>query len=158
MKDPKYKDRDVWVCAPEWVDTGLKKLDQYVKIGTKLDIRDEAGNKTKMKINKELTPILLQIIARNEGSNTSGNVNYSLYGQLSKRQDVILSIRDLVRQTIIFGPDWATHKGGYPKKASTVKQVVPPVPVMLIDLIGLQFQQPHNTGRLVCKSVNERDL
>ena len=64
MRDPRYKDQKVCVCAPDWVKTGLKELSKYVQIGTRLQIRDEAGKRMELKIETELTPKLLQIIAR----------------------------------------------------------------------------------------------
>ena len=149
----KYMDPNVCVCAPDWVEEGLKQLSKYVPAGTRLQIQD--GEKIIAYTVKEMTIQTLQMIARAQESNTTGKIDYSLYGDLKGHENVIRSIKDLVRQTIIVGPDWATHKGGYPNKSATLERLQPPVPVVLIDLIALQFQNTFNTGRLVCIAQNQ---
>lgn len=56
-------------------------------------------------------------------------------------------VADLVRQCIIVGPEETTHFGGYPYRNTRSQQ--PNTKVIVCDLAALQFQQFHNTGRLV---------
>lgn len=86
----------------------------------------------------------LQAVARNESSNTNGEINFGNFIGISN--EVVYSLKDLVRQTVIVGSDYTTNYGGYPHDIKRVRQ---DAKVYICDLIGLQFQQTYNTGRLV---------
>lgn len=86
----------------------------------------------------------LQIVARNESSNTDGEINFENYIGISR--EAVYSLKDLVRQTVIVGKDYTTNYGGYPYGNARVPQQDM---VYICDLIGLQFQKEYNSGRLV---------
>lgn len=65
-------------------------------------------------------------------------------------QSVVLSLKDLVRQTVIVGTDQTTHYGGL-RNSQRIDQNTE---VYICDLIALQFQQNYNTGRLVVIGEN----
>lgn len=96
-------------------------------------------------IKEPLTLRHLQMLARNEAANTTGIIDFASYeGRLTYEQ--ILTLKDLVRQTIIVGKSIAVASGGY----LCAKEINdPPQLVYLIDLPGFQFQKPDNSGRLL---------
>ena len=83
-------------------------------------------------------------MARNESFNTSGKINFANFQDISP--EIVYALKDLVRQCVIIGRDWTTHYGGYPKDNNRVQQKER---VYICDLIGLQFQNDYNSGRLV---------
>ncbi|OXA59400.1 uncharacterized protein LOC110845343 isoform X2 [Folsomia candida] len=90
--------------------------------------------------------IKLQLFSRNEQYNVTGAIKRGLYSE-GIPQQVILSLKDLVRQTIIVGVGQTTHYGGY-KTTSRPQNGR----VYICDLSALQFQNKLNTGRLVLLS------
>ena len=96
-------------------------------------------------LENDLTLKDLIMFARNEASNVSGIINFKLFCPLIQDKAVIYSLKDLVRQCVIIGRDITTHYGGY----GSGKPIPHEKEVVLIDLIGLQFQRKYNSGRLV---------
>jgi hypothetical protein len=93
----------------------------------------------------DITPLHLQIIARNEEVNVDGRMATHLYqGLLTDNQ--IASIRCLVKSTTVSGTVFATHTGGYREIRSRFET---PIQNILIDQAGLQWQSDfRNTGGL----------
>lgn len=94
-----YQDEHVTIFAFEWMKEGLKRiqklLDQevvIVNVANSIKYYIDGGN---------LTLKDLQIIARNESSNTSGLINFENYNGI--RRELIYSLKDLNRQTVIVG-------------------------------------------------------
>ena len=144
----KFNDSNVTIFGPLWLQHGLEQLAKHTPPDIVLEVMDNKGSKL-----IELDSFglkALQMIARNERCNTSGEIAFSLYENVIKDRSVIYSIKDLVRQSVIIGLDETTHFGGYgTRKSAQVSQII------LIDLIGLQFQKPYNSGRLVLIGPNE---
>lgn len=93
----------------------------------------------------ELTARHLQILARNEVMNVTGEMNIALYGGLLSDND-IASIRALVKKSLVSGLVKVTAYGGYGAKKI---QYANPVDVILIDQAGYQWQDDfRNTGGL----------
>ena len=91
----------------------------------------------------EFTARHLQILARNERSNVSGEVNFPLYGNLLS-EDQITRIRCLVKGTVVVGKVTATHMSGFGR---AVEALTRPEEVIIIDQAGLQWQGDlRNTG------------
>jgi len=93
---------------------------------------------------KQLTLTTLQLLSRNECSNTSGAIAYDNYPS-GIPKSTILATKDLVRHCVIIGKTETVAYGGYPR-GSVIPQVDP---VYILDLAALQFQKPWNSGRLV---------
>ena len=139
-----YSDPKVTIFAPNWVRQGLKYLRKYIKPGTVLRLVAENGSSKDVVLKKQIGLKELQIIARNERSNNSGKIDFRSYEDVITDESVIYSLKDLCRQCVIIGQDVTKHIGGYKtKKVKMVNKVV------IIDLIGLQFQKNYNSGRLV---------
>jgi len=142
-------DEDVKIYAPAWVQDCLNR------IGKKLD-----GATIEVMCGREIIDRLplgstfslrdLQILSRSELSNTTGKINFQNYPGLSK--EFVYGLKDLVRQCIIVGKDRTNNYGGYPRGAPLVPQSAD---VYICDLTGLQFQNEHNSGRLVL--IGEED-
>lgn len=144
-KNTIYQNENVLIVAPHWVKNGLRKLSQHIPPGTKFDICDKYGKQNSITIESELSLKHLVMIARNEANNTSGLINFENYEPAINNKSVIYALKDLVRQCVIVAKDKTIHYGGYPR-GNPVKQSED---VYITDLIGLQFQQKYNTGRLV---------
>ncbi|KAJ6638330.1 hypothetical protein Bhyg_11065 [Pseudolycoriella hygida] len=143
----RFNNPQTTLYAPEWVSEGLRILGERMR-GTEFEIYDSSSTigSSKFQLSSPLTLLELQKTARNEQSNTSGRIELSNYHPaLEDKLDEIISLKDLGRQTIIVGKDTTTHYGGFRMNL----QDQPNVPVYVVDLAGLQFQQPYNSGRLV---------
>lgn len=155
-----YQDENVTIFANEWMKDGLKILRK--SIGEDIMVNVDGYEKHRIH-SGDFTLKDLQIVSRNESSNINGVINFRNYSGLSN--EVIYSLKDLTRQTVIvgrncriflcvcliatyfqIGKDRTTHYGGYPHANRRVLQWDL---VYVCDLIGLQFQQPYNSGRLV---------
>ncbi|XP_037041118.1 uncharacterized protein LOC119077872 isoform X2 [Bradysia coprophila] len=142
FNQPGYQDEHVTVCAFEWMKDGLKRIRKF--LGDE-DLEVNVADSAKYCIMEgSLSLKDLQIIARNESSNTTGRIDFGSYKGISR--ELIYSLKDLNRQTVIIGKDRTTGYGGYP---STNKRTPQSEPVYVCDLSGLQFQQSYNSGRLV---------
>ena len=142
--DDRYQDDHVILAAPDWVQTGLKLIRQTLNRDIVLDITDSTGRHDTEEICGEITLRHLQLMARNESFNTSGKINFRNFQNISP--DMVYALKYLVRQCVIVGRDWTTHYGGYPDGNHRVRQKER---VYICDLIGLQFQNNYNSGRLV---------
>jgi hypothetical protein len=145
-----YQNENVKIVAPQWVKEGLSKLSQHIPPGTQFDIYDNNGKQESLIIEGELSLIHLTMLARNEPHNTSGLIHFKNYEPAINDKSVIYALKDLVRQCVIVGKDETTHFGGYPRN----KPVKQSENIYLADLIGLQFQDKCNTGRLVLIADN----
>lgn len=94
-----YEDEHVTVCAFEWMKDGLKHIrkllgdeDLVVNVADSVKYNIVEGN---------LSLKDLQIIARNESSNTTGLIDFGRYNGISR--ELIYSLKDLNRQTVIVG-------------------------------------------------------
>lgn len=95
---------------------------------------------------KDLTPRHLQILARNEYLNTSGNMAVDLYDDLLT-EDQIASIRCLVKATTLAGVVYAQAYGGY--GGIKYQPLAEPLKTIIIDQSGFQWQWDfRNTGGL----------
>ena len=139
----KYQDSDVTIFATSWAKKGLNHFNNIIKINC-FRVEDRKGRNKYIAKSDKLTLKELVMMARNERANTSGKINFDLYKGILDFENV-LSLKDLVRQCIIIGEDQTTHYGGY-ESTNREKQKQT---VIVVDLIGLQFQQSYNTGRLV---------
>ncbi|XP_037048840.1 uncharacterized protein LOC119083264 [Bradysia coprophila] len=133
-----YQDESVTIFAFDWVEEGLKLIGNILDDETLVNVADSKKYYMK-KIDFDLKD--LQIVSRNESSNTSGLIDFRNYSGIS--HELIYSLKDLNRQTVIIGKDLVTNPGRYPQTESQSESVY------ICDLIGLQFQQKYNTGRLV---------
>lgn len=146
-----YHDSNVLIVAPDWVKEGLNQLSQFIPQGTEFPVY-ENNNPSKIKsiiIKNELTLKDLIVISRNEPVNVSGRINYKNYEPIfsDANKNVIYSIKDLARQCVIVARDKTTNYGGYPKGQNPITKQNEQV--YIVDLIGLQFQNKFNSGRLV---------
>jgi hypothetical protein len=142
----------VKIYANEWVQHGMQKLGKKLS-GIEFQVWAKASPTDvkqvmleKFTVDEELTLRQLQMIARNEPWNTNGVITTEYYDEELCEDEVILSIKDLVRQTVIVGPDETVAYGGFPKTTARVNQEEE---VYICDLSALQFQRPWNSGRLV---------
>jgi hypothetical protein len=140
-----YQNDSVTIVAPEWVRDGLVKLSKHIPSGTQFDVYDKNGRFNTIIIEGELSLKHLVMIARNEPFNTDGSINYTNYEPTITDKSVIHALKDLVRQCVIVARDETTHYGGYPRGVPIEQRGK----VYIADLIGLQFQNRHNSGRLV---------
>lgn len=142
--DYDYTDPKVIVFAPNWVKQGLNQLRQFVPIGTIIKYFDKTGATDEGVLSHLISLTDLEFMARNKASSVTGKIKFRLYNGLIRNKAVVYALKDLVRQCVIIGTDMTTHYGGYgcPLRKQQSKVVV-------IDLIGLQFQRKYNTGRLV---------
>lgn len=153
-----FNDAQVTVVAPEWVETALTKLSNEIfktRDEIKFDVFDNDGRViSQMTFRNPLKPKDLVTIARNESVNGTGIINKSLYQALDFPNEVILGLRDLVRNCVIVGKDNAVTYGGYkiPLNPHSIPQ-----PTYVCDLSGFQFQNPDNTGRLFLIPKNAND-
>ena len=138
--------QDKWttIAAPDWVERGLELIRQELSRSILLEITDSRSNRRTVEISGKLSLKDLQLMARNESSNTSGKIKFSSYKNISR--PVIFALKDLVRQCVIVGRDFTTHFGGYPEDSPRIPQNDR---VYVCDLIALEFQTLYNTGRLV---------
>ncbi|KAJ6649492.1 hypothetical protein Bhyg_04728, partial [Pseudolycoriella hygida] len=141
-----YRDKNVNIFAFEWMKEALLRLKKSFSNEVHLTVKDSDGHQLQdlVNANNELSLKLLHILARNESSNTDGNIDFQNYIGISEK--IVYSLKDLVRQTVIVGKVHTTNYGGYPRGNDRVEQEDT---VYLCDLIGLQFQQRYNSGRLV---------
>ncbi|KAG4076096.1 hypothetical protein HA402_011442 [Bradysia odoriphaga] len=137
-----YQDEHVTIFAFEWMKDGLKRMRKL--LGDEDLVVNVADSAKHYIAEGNLSLKDLQIIARNESSNTTGLIDFGSYNGISR--ELIYSIKDLNRQTVIVGKDRTNGYGGYP---SSNKRTPQREPVYVCDLSGLQFQQLYNTGRLV---------
>ena len=142
--DDRYQDYHVILAAPDWVQTGLRLIRQTLNRDIVVDITDSTGRHETEQICGEITLKNLQLMARNESWNGMGEINFGNFQDISP--EIVYALKDLVRQCVIIGRDWTTHYGGYPKGNQRIRQKER---VYICDLIGLQFQNDYNSGRLV---------
>ena len=142
-----YDDPSVIIYAPLWVEEGLRKLNAtgYFSNVT-INYIDSAGN-TRSETIDHLDLRTLTILARNEKQNTDGQVKWRLYHD-SFPLDVIFAMKKLVKFCIVVGNAVVVNYGGYPG-SNPIKPVRPPRTMTIMDMAGLQFQKPYNTGSLV---------
>jgi len=140
-----YQNGSVTIVAPEWVREGLIQLSKHIPSGTRFDVYDKKGQFKSIIIEGELSLKHLVMVARSEPFNTDGSINYANYEPTITDKSVIHALKDLVRQCVIVAQDETTHYGGYPRGAPIEQRDK----VYIADLIGLQFQKRHNSGRLV---------
>lgn len=143
-KDTETRNATVVMRAPEWVSNCFESL----KAGPLANVQMILPNK-KIKHSHQFTLRDLYLLARNESSNVTGNINKSLYRNIPR--DVILALKDLVKFTTVVGITPAVGYGGFKVPVSEFNS---PTEVVLCDSMGLQFQTPENTGRLVLISKN----
>lgn len=142
--DNSFQDNNVIIAAPKWVENALKIIRQEIRKDIELTIEDRMGRQLTQKVLSDLTLKHLQMMARNESSNKPGIIDFGKYQGIS--DEVVFALKDLVRQTVIVGSDRTTHYGGYPKHSPRVEQIDK---VFVCDLIGLDFRNQYNSGRLV---------
>ena len=151
IDDQNYQDSGVTIFAPLWVKEGLEHFNNIIKID-RFTVIDCEGRTRSIDKSDKLTLKELVMMARNERANTSGRINLGLYEDFLDYENV-LSLKDLVRQCVIIGDDETTHYGGY----GSQNRVEQKQKVIVVDLIGLQFQQSYNTGRFVLVNENLRN-
>ena len=139
-----YQDDNVLIVAPDWVQTGLQIIKSSIAKEIDLVITDRKSNEIIHKTTGNITLKELQLMARNEESNTNGKIQFNNYVGIN--ENIVLSIKDLVRQCVVVGSDRTTHYGGYPTDTPRVPQNDR---AFVCDLIALQFQNEYNSGRLV---------
>ena len=137
-------DSNIKIVAPEWVGEVLQQLGPQLT-GTNIQMPDG----TVKVIGESPTLIDLWFITRNESENVTGVIKTQLYTGFSR--ELILTLKDLIRQCQILGVVKASRYGGYPAHVNPIIQTKEQK-MIVCDLIGLQFQQPENTGRLVLVS------
>ena len=142
--DPEFTDPKVVVFAPNWVKQGLYQLRKYTPMGTIIKYFDKTGATDQGELWHPINLTDLEFMARNKASSRTGKIKFRLFNGLTRNKSVVYAFKDLVRQCVIIGTDMTTHCGGYgcPLRRQQSRVVV-------IDLIGLQFQRRYNTGRLV---------
>ena len=153
--------KKVRVFAKKWVRKALVKLGRRLE-GIKFEVwaRENPGTTNRVVLEtffggEDLTLRELQMIARNEPNNTTGIISTIYYEADLVDVELILSIKDLVRQTVIVGLDQTTGTGGFPRDQPKEPQIAP---VYICDLAALQCQQRSNTGRLVLYQRSGRDI
>ena len=142
--DDRYQNDNVILAAPQWLLIGLQMIRQELNRDIVLDISDRNGKREMEQICGELSLRHLQLMARNESWNTSGKIDFGNFHGIS--HNIVHALKDLVRQSVIVGQEWTTHYGGFPSDSPRVEQRER---VYICDLIGLQFQNDYNSGRLV---------
>jgi hypothetical protein len=140
-----YQNGSVTIVAPEWVREGLLQLSEHISPGTQFGVYDRNGQFKTITIKGELSFKHLVMISRNEPSNINGSIDYANHEPKITDKSVIYAFKDLVRQCVIVARDETTHYGGYPRGAPIEQRDE----VYIADLIGLQFRNRHNSGRLV---------
>lgn len=142
-------DSDVVICAPEWVQKVLdEQISPWLK-GKAFTFNDIKGKKIiGFTVGEKVTLQQLEMIARNETVNTSGKIDKKAYQNTGLSDEQIYAIKDIVRQLVIVGKDKVNSYGGYNSREQ-VLDADKREEAYICDLIGLQFQQPENTGRLV---------
>lgn len=93
---PEYQDENVTIFAFEWMKDGLKRIRESIDNEILLNVD---GMRKHHILAGDFTLKDLQIVARNESSNTNGEINFGNYMGISK--GVIYSLKDLNRQTVI---------------------------------------------------------
>lgn len=97
---------------------------------------------------EHLTPRHLELLARNEAVNVTGDMKTALYDGLLTA-DQIATLRALVKAALITGTVEVTHKGGYPQGQNPRVALGSPEKTILVDQAGLQWQNDfRNTGGL----------
>ena len=86
----------------------------------------------------------LQILARNEEQNMGGVIKRHYYGDINYK--AILTLKDLVKHTILIGKTQFVAEGGYGGKNSR-REFKSPREAFVVDLAGAQFEQKYNYGR-----------
>lgn len=132
--------------APRWVCSMLAELGRHVPRA--VELCDARGGRRRVRLGDPLGLRALVMLSRLEPSNGSGRIDFGLYGGVGR--DVVYSIKDLARQVVTVARDRTTGYGGYPR-GDVVEQESD---VFVADLVGLQFQQRHNSGRLVLLSAD----
>lgn len=149
LHSPKFN--PATISASSWVSAIWKKFLEHSipqDIGMKVVKIGRTGNEYDVTdFLHRLRPnslIKLQLFSRNEELNVTGIIKRELYSKSTLSTEVITSLKDLVRQTVIVSPAQSTHFGGYriPRRVQSSK-------VYVCDLSALQFQNKFNTGRLV---------
>lgn len=154
--DPKVK-----LYAPAWLKGLAAELEQYNPFKA-IKICETGGRREASYDASKLTPVTIAMLARTQERNKRGFINFGLYGgrrwrgeQKQQLENFIISLRDLVIFTVMVGLTRAKKYGGFPRGgANPVRQHQSPLDVLLVDLIGLQFQNPWNCGRLAIFSNN----
>jgi len=165
-----YNDQNYAIYAPAWVKNCLEKLSKELfkeKDKISFNIEKHYGHDvTTIKVEKytiqyPLTLRDLQILARNEGSNSQGEINFERYqinaantSPLGFTKKIVMNLKDLAKHCIIIGQTKARSFGGFPSGVAPTP--LPDRPdVLICDLSALQFENLHNSGRLVLISQDE---
>lgn len=138
----------VTVLMPDDLLPEIKRISALLQ-GLKIYAADRSMAHPLSTIEGLITPEQLQLLARTERSNTNGVVDYGkYYPELPTA--LVHQIKRLAKQCVVAGVSDAIAWGGFHcKRILTEKR-----PFILLDLAGLQFQQPYNTGSLVVISKN----
>lgn len=93
-----YQDGNVAIYANEWMKDGLKILRKAIGEDILVNVEDYEKHRIH---SGDFTLKDLQIVSRNESSNINGVINFRNYSRISN--EVIYSLKDLTRQTVIVG-------------------------------------------------------
>lgn len=93
-----YQDENVTIYAFEWMKDALKILRKSLDKEILVNVKDVEKH---LILSGDFSLKDLQIVSRNESSNTNGVINLGNYSGISK--EVIYSLKDLNRQTVIVG-------------------------------------------------------
>lgn len=134
----------VTIYAPQWVQEALHILKPKLS-GASFHILGQQGQiLDELILKNDISLTDLYKITRNEPLNVTGIIPFDYYKPEILDREVILSLKDLIRQCVTVGTDKTTAYGGY-----NCRRFYQRVKVYICDLSGLQFQTPSNTGRLV---------
>ncbi|TNJ26850.1 hypothetical protein GMRT_10571 [Giardia muris] len=141
------QDEGVCVYASSWVRALAERL---IPGPVEIVVTDgEKGRDGQRRVLTVADPLLsLCMLARNEARNVTGCIRKELYQGFGPglAPEKLYSLKDLVKLIVIVGLTHGRAYGGFggASPLTTCAQRL-----YLVDLIGLQFQQPYNTGRLV---------
>lgn len=94
-----YQDERVTIFAFEWMRDGLEHIRNLLDVeALTLHIDDSVQYRIDL---ENLSLKHLQMIARNESSNTNGRINFDNYNGL--KRELVYSLKDLNRLTVIVG-------------------------------------------------------
>lgn len=96
-----YQDKNVRIFAFKWVEEGLKRIRKAIGDEILVHCKDSDGNHIQDQFSGDLSLKILHMFARNEATNTNGIIEFKNYIGIS--EEVVYSLKDLVRQTVIVG-------------------------------------------------------
>lgn len=141
------QDSNVTIYAFKYLRELCNQLNPYLK-GHHFNVYDNNNEViNNLVIGDELTLSQLISISRNEPQNCNGIIHFQNYKGIDA--NIIITLKDLVKLCIIIGKDHTIRYGGYRCRSHEQS-----MPVYVMDCIGLQFQRPYNTGRLVLIQLN----